>query len=86
MSVSYGMGMHIYELQPPQITLAVKWIWVMQTVQILSYGLSKAAVVAFLLELQGPTYYRMRWFLIFLAATNVNISCFAIGFRILINK
>jgi len=72
MSTAYGVGNHAIVLGTHStLTTALKWAWIAQIVLLLAIGLGKAAVVNFLLSVQGPTFPKKRWFLIFLAATNV---------------
>ena len=66
------MGMHLPGLHRDQITTSLKYIWVMQWIQIFNYAFGKIAVIAFIMELQGLTWKKMRVFLTFLAVSNVS--------------
>ena len=80
MSVSYGMGRHASELTHEQIKLALQCFWIQLAFAIWGLGFGKTSVIAFLLELQGPTHIRMRWCLIGIAVINVR-CCQAALFR-----
>ena len=73
-SVSYGMGMHVDQLTENQVWLALKCYWAELAITIVCLGIGKASVVAFLLELQGPTHKTMRLVLIAVAIINVSSS------------
>lgn len=75
-SVSYGMGQRGANLTHEQIKLALMWFWADLVVAIICLGIGKASVVAFLLELQGPTYKKMRWCLLAVAIVNVRLRVF----------
>lgn len=71
-SVSYGMGRHHSHLTDDQVALALQWYWAELAIAIVCLGIGKASVVAFLLELQGPTHKKMRIILIAVAIVNVS--------------
>ncbi|KAI9652253.1 MAG: hypothetical protein M1831_007101 [Alyxoria varia] len=75
LSVSYGIGQHTWELSRDQADLALQWNWVMQAFQIFNYAFGKASVVAFLLELQGPTHPKKAWALKAVAVINFIVGC-----------
>ena len=42
------------------------------SISIFAVGVGKLVVIIFLLRVQGPTHTRKRWFLYFMAASNVS--------------
>jgi hypothetical protein len=67
------MGNHMANLTFPNIVTAFKYEWIAVSLAALSAGVSKAAVVAYLLVIQrgSPTFKKWRWFLYFLGIVNV---------------
>lgn len=54
----------------------MKYLWISVSFAALSAGIAKAAVVAFLLAIQGrsPAFQKWSWLLYFIAATNIAIN------------
>jgi hypothetical protein len=81
-AVHHGFGNHASNLSFSNIVTAMKYLWVSVSFAALSAGIAKAAVVAFLLAIQGssPAFQRWSWLLYFIAITNValNIAVFFI--------
>ncbi|KXL44959.1 hypothetical protein M433DRAFT_67749, partial [Acidomyces richmondensis BFW] len=73
-AVRFGIGNHITNLSPLNITKAVKWAWVAQLIAIFAIGFGKNAVIALLLRIQGQTHRRGAWFLHFIWASNMAIN------------
>lgn len=78
-SINYGLGMHVSELLPEQITPAIKWSWINQALGIFAIALGKLAIVAFLQQIHGPEH-RARVFMLWgVAASNLLINSITIG-------
>lgn len=59
-----GFGRHVYDLSPPHLSLAVKYIILSETAFTLSLAFSKVSICLFLLEiLNNSTAKKRRWFL-----------------------
>lgn len=70
-----GVGNHVGNVAPyGTVTTAMKWSIISSAVILFGTGTSKVAIIAFLLSVQGYTHRHMRWFLYFLAVTNVAFS------------
>ncbi|KAG4427211.1 hypothetical protein IFR05_017306 [Cadophora sp. M221] len=51
---SHGLGRHISTLQPPQITIALKWNVIISSILIWSFSLPKFAIIATLNRILSP--------------------------------
>ena len=71
-AVHYGLGLHMIDLvEQGTPSEALKHQWMSTIFALVSIGLGKIAVVAFLIDVQGKTHKYQRLFLKFLAATNL---------------
>ncbi|KAI9725332.1 MAG: hypothetical protein M1828_003348 [Chrysothrix sp. TS-e1954] len=75
LAVYYGLGNHVLRIIECSTYVPVaKWSIISGSFGLLPIGLSKVAIVAFLLAILGPTKKYQRWLLIFLAASNVAMN------------
>ena len=71
-SCANGSGNHVAEVAPHgTVTKAMKWSMISSAIVLFGIGTSKVAIIAFLLTVQGLTHQYMRFFLYFLAVTNL---------------
>ena len=71
-SCYYGVGNHVSVVAPlGTVAVAMKWSIISSAVVLFGIGTSKVAIIAFLLTLQGYTHLRLKYFLYFLAVTNL---------------
>ena len=73
--VSYGMGNHMTVIVETggveSAEKALMWFWIGAFFAVLSLGISKVAACVFLVEVQSRRHRTGRWFLYFVAASNV---------------
>lgn len=69
----YGIGNHQENLTENDVTTAIKYFWLGIYVCVLSVAISKLAVIALLLQIQGPTHPKMKWVLYFVGVSNTLI-------------
>lgn len=74
LSCTYGMGEHVKLLSKDQGVLAAKYLWISMGLQIFDFACGKASVIAFILEIQGPTHVKKRKALIAVGAFNASHS------------
>ena len=77
-SVTSGLGNHIFLLKPPQIVKSIEWAWIGQCLIIQSIGFGKNAVIAFILRIQDRVQNRkttfLTYFLYFIGVSNFFIN------------
>ena len=75
LAVKYGLGNHVDAVIDCGTYVPVAmWSILSGSLALIPIGLSKIAVVAFLLAILGPTRKYQRWFLIFLAVSNASLA------------
>lgn len=72
--MQHGTGQHIKLLSPTDIVSALKLSWVGQVIAIMAIGFGKIAVIALLLQIQGPTHRKKAYFLHFIWISNMCIN------------
>ena len=78
-SVYWGLGMHIKDLTPHQISRSDYFTWFFTTFAILSISLGKIAVIAFILQVQKHATNVHTWFLYFIGASSTIVNLTIIG-------
>ncbi|KAI9724680.1 MAG: hypothetical protein M1828_003549 [Chrysothrix sp. TS-e1954] len=74
-AVSYGIGVHEADLLATgNLEALLLWSWMTIGIFQLTIASGKVAAVSFLLAVQGPTFKKGRYFLHFLAISNILIS------------
>ena len=80
-SVHWGFGRHITELESKQASRSQLYDWIFNTVIIISFTLGKIAIIAFILRIEGisikPCKKRFLYF-IAISTTMVNIAMIVI--------
>lgn len=74
---AHGLGLSQSDLTPRDISSALLFGWINQVLALVAIGLSKIAIVAFLLRIEGvhtPTRTFALWFL---AGSNLVLNCIA---------
>ncbi|KAL9624910.1 MAG: hypothetical protein Q9160_000957 [Pyrenula sp. 1 TL-2023] len=72
------MGMHRVSLTDSQFSNAMMWSWIADAMSRLSIGFGKVTVVAFLLEIGKKSERKwQRFFLLYIAISNVTMSLFS---------
>ena len=77
--MQYGLGLHLSDLQqvdPGWIAKALIYRWAFSALAVIALGLGKLAIMGYLVIIEGKSLNTKRsrkWFLYFLAATNVSI-------------
>ena len=82
-SVTSGLGNHIFLLQHPEIVKSQMWSWIGQCILIQTVGTGKYAVIAFLLRIQDRAQSRkmifLTYFLYFIGVSNFIINIAEMG-------
>lgn len=72
LAISHGFGNHQeIVVQTGNVDFVRLWTWVTAGIFNTSVAVGKVAAVSFLLNMQGDTFVRKKWFLWFLAVTNI---------------
>lgn len=79
LAVIKGLGHHIETLKMSQVSSALKWSWIYQTMAVFCIGLGKIAIIAFLLHIHGPNAKKRPWFLWFIGASTIIVNGVVIG-------
>ncbi|KAJ5633418.1 hypothetical protein N7490_009757 [Penicillium lividum] len=79
LGVNSGLGAHKSDLTETEITNAIKWNWINQSLGIIATGLGKLAIVAFMQQIHGPESRKKVFFLWTVAASNLVVNCVTIA-------
>ncbi|KAJ6115425.1 hypothetical protein N7486_001203 [Penicillium sp. IBT 16267x] len=78
LGVNSGLGAHIADLTEIEITHAIKWNWICQSLGILATATGKLAIVAFLQQIHGPDSRKKVIFLWGVGISNLVVNCITI--------
>ncbi|KAJ5949796.1 hypothetical protein N7454_001380 [Penicillium verhagenii] len=79
LGVNSGLGAHKADLTNAEITNAVKWNWINQSLGIFATGTGKLAIVAFLQQIHGPESRKKVIFLWSVGLSNLVVNCITIA-------
>ncbi|KAJ5771596.1 hypothetical protein N7520_002125 [Penicillium odoratum] len=79
LGVNSGLGAHKSDLTETEITNAIKWNWINQSLGIIATGLGKLTIVAFMQQIHGPESRKKVFFLWGVAASNMVVNCVTIA-------
>ena len=77
--INSGLGAHKSELTPTDISNAIKWNWINQTLGIFATATGKLAIVAFLQQIHGPESRKRVIFLWTVGIAALLVNCITIG-------
>ena len=78
LGVNSGLGAHKADLTEIEITHAIKWNWINQSLGILATATGKLAIVAFLQQIHGPESRKKVIFLWGIGISNLVVNCITI--------
>ncbi|KAJ5640219.1 uncharacterized protein N7484_008081 [Penicillium longicatenatum] len=78
LGVNSGLGAHKANLTETEITHAIKWNWINQSLGILATATGKLAIVAFLQQIHGPESRKKVNILWGIAISNLIVNCITI--------
>ncbi|KAI9713805.1 MAG: hypothetical protein M1820_000535 [Bogoriella megaspora] len=76
----YGIGNHQSAVDPKTAQTGFLYQWIFHVFSILSMGFGKLAIVALLLNIQGPTHPKKRIFLLFVGSSTMFLDAFQATF------